>query len=62
MIIGIDGLDEAIAPEHSMDMLVDLYRYEDDHPLRILVTTRQRPPQIPVIVKIFEVFAPAKIS
>lgn len=57
MIIAIDGLDETTAPEQAMDMMLDLYRHDYDLPLRILVTTRQRPPQIPGIVKVFEVFA-----
>ena len=56
MIIAIDGLDEAIAPEQAMDMLLELCRYGHSLPLRILVTTRQRPPHIPGIVKIFDVF------
>lgn len=55
MIIAIDGLDEAIDPEHTMDMLLELYGADHDLPLRILVTTRQRPPQIQGLVRVFEV-------
>jgi AAA ATPase domain len=55
MIIAIDGLDEAIDPEQAMNMLLELYRADDDLPLRILVSTRQRPPQIQGVVRVFEV-------
>jgi hypothetical protein len=57
MIIAIDGLDEAREPEQAMHLLLDLYRGDRDIQLRILVTTRQRPPEIPGIVRIFEVGA-----
>lgn len=55
MIIAIDGLDEAINPDRTIDMLLELCRDDYEVPLRILVTTRHRPPEIPGIVKVFEV-------
>jgi hypothetical protein len=55
LIIAVDGLDEAASPNEAVAMLLDLCAGLVDVPLRILATTRQRPPQIPGIVKIFEV-------
>jgi hypothetical protein len=59
MIIAIDGLDETRDPEQAMDLLLDIYRAGYELPLRLLVSTRQRPPEIPEIVRIFEVGASA---
>ena len=57
MLVAIDGLDEAYDPERAMDILVELYRADNDLPLRILVSTRQQPPFAPGIVSAIEVSA-----
>jgi hypothetical protein len=54
MIIAIDDLDEAVNPDQIIHELVELCRAGQDLPLRILVTTRELPPQIPGVVQVFE--------
>ena len=57
MLIAIDGLDEAADPEQAMHALLELYRTDDNLPLRILVATRQQPPLELNLVRAVEVSA-----
>ena len=54
LIVAIDGLDEAIDPEQSMHMLLDVFGPDTSLPLRILVSTRQHPPRMHGIGRVFE--------